>query len=99
MELTRRDLAFLAEVDMLKVPLGTAETGMLTVEQARRAVDADPDICELLSDYHQAATYYAEVVAAMAVQTVEAEPVLNSAEVALSFESASSAGEFPTFDR
>ena len=59
---------------------------MLTVEQARRLTDAEPDIAELLRKFAEVDRHYREAVAAMSSPEREIEPVLNSAEITISFQ-------------
>ena len=61
---------------------------MLTVEQARRLVDAEPDIAELLREFAEVDRHYREAVVVMSSPEPEIEPVLNSAEITVSFQTA-----------
>ena len=61
---------------------------MLTVEKARRLADAEPDIAELLREFAEVDRHYREAVAAMSSPEPEIEPVLNSAEITVSFQTA-----------
>ena len=61
---------------------------MLTIKQARQVTDADPDIADLLREFAEVDRYYREAVAAMSSPETEIEPVLNSAEITVSFQTA-----------
>lgn len=65
---------------------GIQTATMLTVEQARRLTDAEPDIAELLREFAEVDRHYREAVAAMSSPEPEIEPVLNSAEITVSFQ-------------
>ena len=73
---------------LCSLPLGARTDTMLTVEQARRLSDAEPDIAELLREFAEVDRYYREALAAMRSPEPEIEPVLNSAEITVSFQSA-----------
>lgn len=65
---------------------------MLTVEQARQLADGEPDIVGLLREYAEVEAGYREVIAAMGADLQpEVAPVMNSAEVTLSFQADGSA--------
>ena len=60
---------------------------MLTIEQARTLVDGEPDILEVIREVEEVQAGYREVLAAMSTHDEpEVAPVLNSADVTLSFQ-------------
>jgi hypothetical protein len=60
---------------------------MLTIDQARHLTDNEPDVAELLREYSEVELFYREAVAAMSTSSEpEHTPVLNSADVTLSFQ-------------
>ena len=61
---------------------------MLTVEKVRRLTDAEPDFAELYREFTEVDRHYREVVVAMSSPEPEIAPVLNSAEVTVSFQTA-----------
>lgn len=65
--------------------VSSSET-MITIEDARRITDDQPDVAELLRQFDEVNRYYAEAVAAMTGQDAQTPAVLNSADVTLSFE-------------
>lgn len=68
--------------------LGVRTDNMMSIEQARRLSDSEPDVAELLRVFEEVDRYYREAVAAMCIAEDEIAPVLNSAEVTLSFQPA-----------
>ena len=49
-------------------------------------IDSEPELAELLREFEEVDRYYREAVAAMSTPDDELAPVLNSAEVTLSFQ-------------
>ena len=58
---------------------------MLTIEPARRLVESEHDVVELLREYQAVELYYREAVAAMSIPERDVPPVMNSAQVTVSF--------------
>lgn len=64
---------------------------MLTIEQVRHVADSEPDLAELLREFSKVQLFYREAVAAMALHEPPVTPVLSSAELTLSFQTAADA--------